>query len=39
MGEPLIRTRNRKPLREPNPLGRWELRVGESRVFYRVVGT
>ena len=33
--EPLIETRNRKPLR-PNPLAPWELRVGELRVFYEV---
>src|SRR5262245_12648492 len=31
--EPLTETRNRKCLR-PNPLGRWELRVGDFRVFY-----
>lgn len=34
--EPLTETRNRKLLR-PNPLSRWELRVGEFRVFYDVV--
>lgn len=28
-------TRNRKRLR-PNPLGPWELRVGDARVFYEV---
>jgi mRNA-degrading endonuclease RelE of RelBE toxin-antitoxin system len=33
--EPLVETRNRKPLR-PNPIARWELRVGDLRVFYRV---
>jgi len=33
--EPNIRTRNRKPLR-PNTLGRWELRVGNIRVFYEI---
>lgn len=33
--QPLAQTRNRKPLRE-NPLSRWELRVGEFRVFYDV---
>jgi mRNA-degrading endonuclease RelE of RelBE toxin-antitoxin system len=31
--EPLTETRRRKCLR-PNPLGRWELRVGDFRVFY-----
>ena len=31
--EPLVETTNRKCLR-PNPLGRWELRVGDFRVFY-----
>ncbi len=35
--EPLKETRNRKPLR-PNPIAPWELRVGELRVFYEVVG-
>lgn len=33
--EPLVETRNRKPLR-PNPLAPWELRVGPLRVFYEV---
>jgi mRNA-degrading endonuclease RelE of RelBE toxin-antitoxin system len=33
--EPLVETRNRKPLR-PNPLAPWELRVGPLRVFYDV---
>ena len=33
--EPLVETRNRKPLR-PNPLAPWELRVGTLRVFYEV---
>jgi len=33
--EPMIETRNRKPLR-PNPLAPWELRVGELRAFYEV---
>ena len=33
--EPLLETRNRKPLR-PNPIAPWELRVGELRVFYEV---
>jgi mRNA-degrading endonuclease RelE of RelBE toxin-antitoxin system len=31
--EPLVETRDRKPLRE-NPLATWELRVGDFRVFY-----
>ena len=34
--EPLVETRNRKPLR-PNPIAPWELRVGKIRVFYEVV--
>jgi mRNA-degrading endonuclease RelE of RelBE toxin-antitoxin system len=33
--EPLVETRNRKPLR-PNPLAPWELRVGPLRAFYEV---
>ena len=33
--EPLVETRNRKPLR-PNPIAPWELRVGGIRVFYEV---
>jgi len=33
--EPLVETRNRKPLR-PNPLAPWELRVGLLRAFYDV---
>lgn len=33
--EPLVETRNRKPLR-PNPIAPWELRVGDLRVFYEV---
>jgi mRNA-degrading endonuclease RelE of RelBE toxin-antitoxin system len=33
--QPLIETRNRKPLR-PNPVAPWELRVGQLRVFYDV---
>jgi mRNA-degrading endonuclease RelE of RelBE toxin-antitoxin system len=33
--EPLVETRNRKPLR-PNPIAPWELRVGDLRVFYDV---
>jgi len=32
------RPRHRKPLR-PNPIAPWELRVGQLRVFYEVVGT
>jgi hypothetical protein len=36
--EPLKETRNRKPLR-PNPVAPWELRVGQLRIFYEVVGT
>ena len=35
--EPLKETRNRKPLR-PNPIAPWELRIGQLRVFYEVVG-
>jgi mRNA-degrading endonuclease RelE of RelBE toxin-antitoxin system len=31
--EPLTETTNRKFLR-PNPLGGWELRAGDFRVFY-----
>lgn len=34
--EPLVETRNRKPLR-PNPLAPWELRVGQLRAFYEAV--
>src|SRR5262245_24232566 len=33
--EPLVETRNRKPLR-PNDLSSWEARVGSHRVFYDV---
>lgn len=33
--EPLLETRNRKPLR-PNPIAPWELRIGKLRVFYEV---
>ena len=36
--EPLLETRNRKPLR-PNPIAPWELRVGALRVFYEVATT
>ena len=31
--EPLVETRNRKPLR-PNPVAPWELRVGQLRALY-----
>lgn len=31
--QPLIETRNRKPMR-PNPLAPWELRIGNLRVYY-----
>ena len=33
--EPMVRTRNRKPLDE-NETATWELRVGNARVFYDV---
>ncbi len=33
--EPLVETRNRKPLR-PNPVAPWELRVGSLRALYDV---
>jgi mRNA-degrading endonuclease RelE of RelBE toxin-antitoxin system len=33
--QPETPTRNRKRLR-PNPIGHWELRIGELRVFYDV---
>ncbi len=33
--EPTRPTRNRKPLL-PNPIGGWELRIGELRVLYDV---
>jgi mRNA-degrading endonuclease RelE of RelBE toxin-antitoxin system len=33
--EPLIETRNGKPLR-PNPIAPWQLRAGKFRVFYSV---
>lgn len=33
--EPLVETRNRKPLR-PNPIAAWELRVGSLRAFYDI---
>lgn len=33
--EPLVETRNRKPLR-PNPVAPWELRVGSLRALYEV---
>ena len=35
--EPLKEPRHRKPLR-PNPVAHWELRVGQLRVFFEVVG-
>jgi mRNA-degrading endonuclease RelE of RelBE toxin-antitoxin system len=33
--EPLIQTKNRKPMR-PNLLAPWELRIDRLRVYYRV---
>jgi mRNA-degrading endonuclease RelE of RelBE toxin-antitoxin system len=33
--EPTVVTRNRKPL-QPNPLARFELRIGDLRVYYEV---
>ena len=33
--EPMMTTRNRKPLR-PNPLASWAIRVGEYRVYYDI---
>jgi len=33
--EPLVRTRNRKPL-EANPVAPWELRIGHLRVYFDV---
>ena len=33
--QPTLPTRNRKPL-EPNPLARFELRIGALRVYYEV---
>jgi len=33
--EPLIKTRNRKPL-EANPVAPWELRLGRLRVYFDV---
>jgi mRNA-degrading endonuclease RelE of RelBE toxin-antitoxin system len=33
--EPLVKTRNRKPLR-PNDLADWELRAGRLRAFYAI---
>ncbi|HPM84431.1 MAG TPA: hypothetical protein PLF81_27185 [Candidatus Anammoximicrobium sp.] len=38
MYEPLMETRNRKPLRD-HPLATWELRVEQYRVFYDVEQT
>jgi mRNA-degrading endonuclease RelE of RelBE toxin-antitoxin system len=34
--QPTQQTRNRKPM-QPNPLTTWELRLGDFRVYYRVV--
>jgi mRNA-degrading endonuclease RelE of RelBE toxin-antitoxin system len=34
--QPMVETRHRKPMR-PNPLAAWELRLGNLRVYYRVV--
>jgi hypothetical protein len=36
--EPTVETRNRKLMR-PNPLAAWELRLGDLRVYYRVIET
>jgi mRNA-degrading endonuclease RelE of RelBE toxin-antitoxin system len=33
--EPLVETRNRKPM-QPNSLATWELRIGKLRVYYDV---
>ena len=33
--EPMIMTKNRKPLR-PNPIAAWAIRIGDYRVFYDV---
>ena len=35
MREPLVETKNRKPMR-PNPLASWELRIGKLRVYYDI---
>lgn len=35
MHQPLTQTTNRKPMRK-NPLGRWELRAQDLRVYYKV---
>lgn len=35
MHDPLVVTRNRKPLR-PNALSMWEVRTGSYRIFYDV---
>lgn len=35
--QPAVPTRNRKRLR-PNALATWELRVGNLRVYYEVIG-
>lgn len=34
--QPTVVTRNRKPL-QPNRLARFELRIGELRVYYEVI--
>jgi mRNA-degrading endonuclease RelE of RelBE toxin-antitoxin system len=34
--QPNVETRNRKLMR-PNPLAPWELRLGDLRVYYRVL--
>jgi hypothetical protein len=34
--DPMVETRNRKPMR-PNPLPPWELRLGHLRVYFDVV--
>jgi mRNA-degrading endonuclease RelE of RelBE toxin-antitoxin system len=34
--QPFVETRNRKLMR-PNPLAPWELRLGDLRVYYRVI--
>jgi hypothetical protein len=34
--DPLVETRNRKPMR-PNPVAPWELRLGSLRVYFDVV--
>lgn len=34
--DPMVETRNRKPMR-PNPLAPWELRLGNLRVYFDFV--